>query len=100
MLATALLFLLYFIFVSATYKKGGNRVLIETTQLPRQVIRETITEAPIAWQATSVPVTYEPSQLQCPNCASLVRLAHKQIDPGHVECPICGTVIKLAQRRG
>ena len=78
MLATALLYILLFIVASLGSRRGKNRVLIENTQVPRQVVRQPGRQSPQSWKATSVPVTYEPSQLECPHCGTLIKLAQKK----------------------
>ncbi|CAF0814383.1 unnamed protein product [Adineta steineri] len=79
LLATAILYMLLFILASMGSKRGNNRVLIENSQLPQQAIRQPIKPTPVqTWQATSVPVTYEPSQLECPHCGTLIKLAQKK----------------------
>jgi hypothetical protein len=79
LLATALLYMLLFILASRGSRRGNNRVLIENSQLPSQVIRPTGKQTPgQTWKSTSVPVTYEPSQLECPHCGTSIKLAQKR----------------------
>ena len=51
--------------------------------------------SPRTWRSTLVPVTYEPSQIECPHCGTLIKL----VESKQLECPHCGTVIKLARER-
>lgn len=78
MLATALLYMLMFILASLGSRPKNTRVVVETTQVPQQVVRQTGRQSPPGWKATSVPVTYEPSQLECPHCGTLIKLAQKK----------------------
>jgi hypothetical protein len=79
LLATALLYMLLFILASMGSRRGKNRVLMENSQLPPQVTRPSGKQSPVqTWQSTSVPVTYEPSQLECPHCGTSIRLAQKK----------------------
>ncbi|CAF1189397.1 unnamed protein product [Rotaria magnacalcarata] len=80
LLATALLYMLLFILASIGSRTRNNRVVIENSQLPPQVNRQygrQPSPAPV-WKSTSVPVTYEPSQLECPHCGTLIKLAQKK----------------------
>jgi hypothetical protein len=94
MLATALLYMLFYIFKSRSARRGTNRVLIEHHQLPPQLVRQTgryspppqlvrqtgrySPPPPQPWKSTSVPVTYEPSQLECPHCGTFIKLSQKK----------------------
>ncbi|CAF0877255.1 unnamed protein product [Rotaria sp. Silwood1] len=79
LLATALLYMLLFILASLGSRSGKNRVLIENSQLPAQVTRQYGKQSPSpTWKATTVPVTYEPSQLECPHCGTMIKLAQKK----------------------
>ncbi len=79
LLATALLYMLLFILASMGSRRGKNRVLMENSQLPPQATRPSGKQSPVqTWQSTSVPVTYEPSQLECPHCGTSIRLAQKK----------------------
>ncbi len=79
LLATAILYMLLFILASMGSRSRTNRVLIEGSQLPPKVVRQTGKQSPgQTWKSTSVPVTYEPSQLECPHCGTLIKLAQKK----------------------
>ncbi|CAF0722779.1 unnamed protein product [Rotaria sordida] len=79
LLATALLYMLLFILASMGSRSKKNRVVIENSQLPAQVTRQHDKRSPSpTWKAASVPVTYEPSQLECPHCGTSIRLAQKK----------------------
>ncbi len=79
LLATALLYMLLFILASAGSRKGTNRVLMENSQLPAQITRPSGRQSPDqTWKSTSVPVTYEPSQIECPHCGTAIKLAQKK----------------------
>ncbi|CAF0769865.1 unnamed protein product [Adineta ricciae] len=79
LLATAILYILLFILASMSSRSGRNRVLMQESQSQPQVVRRTETIQPAqGWKATSVPVTYEPSQLECPHCGTLIKLAQKK----------------------
>lgn len=79
LLATALLYMLLFILASLGSRRGNNRVVIENTQVPQQAARQYDRQSPPpAWKSTSVPVTYEPSQLECPHCGTLIKLSKKK----------------------
>jgi len=80
LLATAILYMLLFILASMGSRRGNNRVLIENSQVPPPVIRQPVgRQSPVqTWKPTSVPVTYEPSQLECPHCGTLIKLAQKK----------------------
>ncbi|CAF0766807.1 unnamed protein product [Adineta ricciae] len=79
LLATAILYMLLFILASMSSRPGKNRVLMQESQSRPQVVRRTETIQPTqGWKATSVPVTYEPSQLECPHCGTLIKLAQKK----------------------
>lgn len=79
LLATALLYMLLFILASMGSRNRNNRVLIENSQLPTQVVRPFSRQSPKqTWKSTSVPVTYEPSQLECPHCGTAIKLAQKK----------------------
>ncbi|CAF2381831.1 unnamed protein product [Rotaria sp. Silwood2] len=79
LLATALLYMLLFILASLGSRSGTNRVLIESSQVPAQVTRQYGRQSPSpTWKATSVPVTYEPSQLECPHCGTIIKLAQQK----------------------
>jgi hypothetical protein len=77
MLVTAILYMLLFISTSMAVRRGTSRVLIEQpAQLVRQTGRHSLSPQP--WKSTSVPVTYEPSQLECPHCGTLIKLPQKK----------------------
>jgi hypothetical protein len=79
LLATAILYMLLFIVASLGSRRGTNRVLVQNSQLPPQAVHQPDTQSPPqTWQSTSVPVTYEPSQLECPHCGTSIRLAQKK----------------------
>jgi hypothetical protein len=83
MLVTALLYMLYYISVSMAVRRSTSRVLIEQHQLPAQLVRQTARRSPPpppsqAWKSTSVPVTYEPSQIECPHCGTAIKLTQKK----------------------
>jgi len=79
LLATALLYILLFILASMGSRNKNNRVLIENSQLPPQIVRQSGKQSPAqTWKSTSVPVTYEPSQLECPHCGTSIKLAQKR----------------------
>lgn len=84
MLVTALLYMLYYISVSMAVRRSTSRVLIEQNQLPAQLVRQTARRSPPppppsqAWKSTSVPVTYEPSQIECPHCGTAIKLTQKK----------------------
>jgi len=79
LLATALLYMLLFILASMGSRRGTNSVLIENSQLPVQVTRPSGRQSPVqTWKSTSVPVTYEPSQIECPHCGTAIKLAQKR----------------------
>lgn len=79
MLATAILYMLLYIVAVIGSRSKGTRVVVENTQLPRQTVRQSGRQSPQqAWKSTSVPVTYEPSQLECPHCGTLIKLAQKK----------------------
>lgn len=79
LLATALLYMLLFILASMGSRRKNNRVLIENSQLPTQVIQPHSKQSPgQTWKSTSVPVTYEPSQIECPHCGTAIKLAQKR----------------------
>lgn len=94
LLATALLYILLFILASLGSRNRSNRVVIEDPQAPPHVIRnygaQSSPQQPVvitgtaptttqpAWKSTSVPVTYEPSQLECPHCGTMIKLAQKK----------------------
>jgi hypothetical protein len=77
MLVTAILYMLLFISTSMAVRRATSRVLIEQpAQLVRQTGRHSLSPQP--WKSTSVPVTYEPSQLECPHCGTLIKLPQKK----------------------
>ena len=79
LLATALLYMLLFILASMGSRRKNNRVLIENSQIPTQVIHPHSKQSPgQTWKSTSVPVTYEPSQIECPHCGTAIKLAQKR----------------------
>ena len=94
MLATALLYMLVYLFASRSVRRGTNRVLIEHHELPPQLIRQTgrysppppqvvrqpgrYSPPPQPWKSTSIPVTYEPSELECPHCGTSIKLSQKK----------------------
>ncbi|UJR35329.1 hypothetical protein I4U23_028090 [Adineta vaga] len=79
LLATALLYMLLFILASIGSRTRNQRVVMHDSQTRPQVIRRTEVQEPVqGWKATSVPVTYEPSQLECPHCGTLIKLAQKK----------------------
>ncbi len=79
LLATAILYMLLFILASMGSRRKNNRVLIENSQLPPQTVRPSGKQSPgQTWKSTSVPVTYEPSQLECPHCGTSIKLAQKR----------------------
>ncbi len=79
LLATAILYMLLFILASMGSRRGTNRVLIENSQLPPQMARPSGKQSPPqAWKQATVPVTYEPSQLECPHCGTSIKLAQKR----------------------
>jgi hypothetical protein len=79
LLATAILYMLLFVVASLGSRGKNNRVLMENSQMPAAVVRQPGRQSPVpAWKATSVPVTYEPSQLECPHCGTLIKLAQKK----------------------
>lgn len=79
MLATALLYMLLFILASLGSRSRNNRVLIDQSRAPAQVVRQSGRQSPVqSWKSTSVPVTYEPSQIECPHCGTAIKLATKR----------------------
>ena len=76
MLATALLYMLLFIVASIGSRSRQNRVLMANSQAPAQVVRPSNRQSPAqSWRSTTVPVTYEPSQIECPHCGTAIKLA-------------------------
>ena len=75
LLATALLYMLLFIMASMRGRRVNNQVLIENSHLPTHPVAR---QPQQAWKAASVPVTYEPSQIECPHCRTAIKLAHKR----------------------
>jgi hypothetical protein len=83
MLVTAILYMLLYIFTSMAVRRGTSRVLIEQQQLPTQLVRQTGRRSPPppqpqGWKSTTVPVTYEPTQIECPHCGTSIRLTQKK----------------------
>ena len=79
LLATAILYMLLFILASISSRRGNNRILIESQQVPTHIVRQAGRQSPVqTWKSTSVPVTYEPSQLECPHCGTSIKLAQKK----------------------
>lgn len=79
MLATALLYMLLFILASLSSRSRNNRVLIDQSRVPAQVVRTSGRQSPVqSWKSTNVPVTYEPSQIECPHCGTAIKLATKR----------------------
>jgi len=84
MLVTAILYMLLYISASMAIRRGTSRVLIEHHQVPAQLIRQTGRRSPPPppqpqpWKSTTVPVNYEPSQLECPHCGTLIKLTQKK----------------------
>lgn len=88
MVFTAILYMLLYISASLNVRRGTSRVLIEHHQLPPQLIRQTVRRSrshsppPVAqsqpWKTTSVPVTYEPTEIDCPHCGTAIRLTQKK----------------------
>lgn len=74
LLATALLYMLLFILASMKGRRSSNRVMVENTHYPTHQVAQPSQ----AWKAASVPVTYEPSQIECPHCRTAIKLAHKR----------------------
>ncbi len=79
MLVTAILYMLLYISASLAVRRGASHVLIEHHQLPAQLIRRTHRHSPPpqTWKSTTVPVTYEPGQIECPHCGTSIRLTQK-----------------------
>ena len=81
MLATALLYMLLYIIASLSLRRGTNRVVVEHHQLPQQLVRQVVRESsppsPRAYR-TSVPIAYEPTQLECPQCGTLIKLTQRK----------------------
>ncbi|CAF1023183.1 unnamed protein product [Adineta steineri] len=77
LLATAILYILYYISVSMSARRGANRVLIEHHQLPVQLVRHTNTHSPQQPKIISAPPLYDPSQVECPHCGTFIKLAQK-----------------------
>ena len=83
MLATALLYMLFYLLASRSLRRT-NRVVVEhhhpvQQRVVRRVIRESPPPSPRpTWKTASIPVTYEPSELECPHCRSLIRLSQKR----------------------
>jgi hypothetical protein len=81
MLVTAILYMLLYISASLAVRRGTSRVLIEHHQLPAQLVRRTDRHSsppPQTWKSTTAPVTYEPGQIECPNCRTSIRLTQKK----------------------
>jgi hypothetical protein len=82
LLVTALLYILYYISVSLAVRRGTSRVLVEQHPLPAQLVRQTARRSPPppsqGWKSTTVPVTYEPSQIECPHCGTAIKLTQKK----------------------
>jgi hypothetical protein len=78
MLATAILYMLLFISTSMAIRRSATRVIIEHHQLPAQLVRQTDRRSPQPWKTTSAPVTYDPSQLECPHCGTAIKLIQRK----------------------
>ncbi|CAF0828842.1 unnamed protein product [Rotaria sp. Silwood1] len=80
MLVTAILYMLLFISTSMAVRRGTSRVLFEHHQLPAQLVGQTSRYSPTSQpsKSTSVPVTYEPSRIECPHCGKLIKLTQKK----------------------
>lgn len=85
MLLTAIIYMLLYISASMTTRRDTSRVLIENHQLPAQLIRQSGRRSPSPpplqqqpWKSTTVPVTYEPSNIECPHCGTSIRLTQKK----------------------
>lgn len=78
MLATAILYMLLFISASMAIRRSATHVLVENHQLPAQLVRRTGRQSPQAWRTASVPVTYDPSHLECPHCGTTIKLSQRK----------------------
>ena len=82
MLVTALLYILYYISVSLAVRRGTSRVLVEQHPAPVQLVRQTVRRPSPppsrGWKSTTVPVTYEPGQIECPHCGTAIRLTQRK----------------------
>jgi hypothetical protein len=78
MLATAILYMFLFISTSMAIRRSATRVIIEHHQLPAQLVRQTDRRSPQPWKTTSAPVTYDPSQLECPHCGTAIKLIQRK----------------------
>jgi hypothetical protein len=83
MLVTAILYMLLYISASMAVRRGTSRVLLEHHQVPAQLIRQTGRHSPPppppqSWKSTTVPVSYEPGQLECPHCGTSIKLTQKK----------------------
>ena len=77
LLVTAILYMLLYIFTSLAVRRHTPRVLIEQQMVPAQVVRQTGRRSPQPWKTASVPVTYEPSQIDCPQCGTAIKLTQR-----------------------
>lgn len=77
LLVTAILYMLLYIFTSLAIRRHTSRVLIEQHQPPAQLVRQTSRRSPQPWKSATVPVTYEPSQIECPHCGTAVKLTQR-----------------------
>jgi hypothetical protein len=86
MLATALLFMLLYILASLSVRRSFRSVLIEHHQLPTQYARQAERYSPPpppppplqTWKPTTIPVSYDPTQLECPHCGTLIQLTQRR----------------------
>lgn len=78
LLVTAILYMLLYILTSLAVRRPTTRVLIEQQQqAPAQLVRQTSIRSPQPWKTASVPVTYEPSQIDCPQCGAAIKLTQR-----------------------
>ena len=75
--------MLLYIFAAKAVRRGTSRVVIERQQAhPAQLVRQTGSHSPPPppqpWKSTTVPVTYEPSQIECPHCGTAIKLTQRK----------------------
>ncbi|CAF0904104.1 unnamed protein product [Adineta ricciae] len=78
MLTTAILYILFFITTSMKVRRSAGRVIIERHQVPTQVVRETRRPSPPVWKSASPPTAFDPSEVECPHCGTLIKLAQRK----------------------
>jgi hypothetical protein len=77
LLATALLYMLYFLSTSMAVRRSTRRMLVEHHQVPAQLVHQARRPSPPVW-TTTAPATYEPSELECPHCGTFIKLAQRK----------------------